>query len=195
MVSWMLLGGPAAALIFGIGVTLLGVATPGYSAVRQTVSELGTPGGKGRRALAGLNLIVAIAAIVFACGLASVAKHAPATIAPAYFVGLFAVLTVGLALFPSGHPLHNVIGLLQTVPFVGAPLYVAQGWRGLGVSPLISWTALFLLVVAMVLNLAPAFSPRLAREFMPVYGLLQRSIFVAWHGWCAVLGLLLFLHA
>ena len=79
LASWMLLGGPAAALAFGLGVTWLGVATPGYGAVRQTISELGPQGGKGRRALAGLNLIIALAAVVFACGLVSVAKHVPWT--------------------------------------------------------------------------------------------------------------------
>jgi hypothetical protein len=196
----MLLGGPAAALAFGLGVTWLGVATPGYSAVRQTISELGPQGGKGRRALAGLNLIIALAAAVFACGLVFFARHASWTSTPAYFVGLYAVLAAGLAAFPSGYRsrifprlgLHNVFGLLQTVPFVGAPLSVALGWRGLGVLTPISWAALGLLIVAVVLNLAPAFSPRLAKAFAPVSGLIQRSLFVAWYGWFAILGLLLF---
>jgi Protein of unknown function (DUF998) len=191
----MLLGGPAAALAFGLGVTWLGLATPGYSAVRQTVSELGPQGGKGRRALAGLNLIVALAAVVFAGGLASVATHMHWTMTPAYFVGLYAVLATGLAAFPSGHRLHNVFGLLQTFPFVGAPLSVALGWRRLGVLTPISWAALALLIVGMAVNLAPAFSPRLAKAFAPVYGLVQRSLFVAWYGWCAILGLWLFLRA
>jgi hypothetical protein len=191
----MLLGGPAAALAFGLGVTWLGVATPDYSAVSQTISELGPQGGKGRRALAGINLIIALAAVVFACGLASIARQAAWTITPAYFVGLYALLAAGLAAFPSGHPLHNVFGLLQTLPFVGAPLSVALGWRGLGVLTPISWAALGLIIVAMALNLAPAFSPRLGKAFAPVYGLLQRSLFVAWYGWCAILGLLLLLRA
>jgi hypothetical protein len=195
LAGWMLFGGPVAALVFGAGVTWLGPATPGYSAIRQTISELGPQGGRGRRALAALNLTIAVAAAVFACGLVSIASHVHGTmIVPAYFIVLYAVLTVGLALFPSGHPLHNVFGLLQTVPFVGAPLSVALGWRGQGLTS-ISWLALVTLVVAMVLNLAPAFSPRLARRFAPVYGVLQGSLFVAWYGWCALLGLLLFLRA
>jgi len=108
---------------------------------------------------------------------------------------LYAVLAVGLAAFPAGHPLHNVVGLLQTFPFVGAPLSVALGWRGPGALDPISWAALGLLVVAMALNFAPPFSPRLGKAFAPVHGLLQRSIFVAWYGWCAVLGLFLYLRA
>jgi hypothetical protein len=187
----MLLGGLAAALLFGLGVAGVGVVTPGYSAVRQTVSELGPRGGNGRGALAAINLAVAIAAAVFACGLAAVARNMAWTFVPAYFIALFALLTAGLALFPAGHPLHNVVGLLQTFPFVGAPLSVALGWPG-SLIP-VSWIALVLLVVAMVLNLAPAFSSRLASRFAPVYGLLQRSLFATWHGWCAVLGLVLFL--
>jgi len=53
----LLLGGPAAALVFAVGVTWLGLTRPGYSAVRQTVSELGPLGDKGRMSLAGLNLV------------------------------------------------------------------------------------------------------------------------------------------
>lgn len=195
LASWMLLGGPAAALAFGLGVTWLGAATPGYSAVRQTISELGPQGGKGRRALAGLNLLIALAAVMLACGLFFVARHVPWTTTPAYFVGLYAVLPAGLAAFPSGHRLHNVVGLLQTFPFVGAPLSVALGWRGLGLLTPISWVALGLLIVAMAINLAPAFSSRLNKALAPVYGLLQRSLFVAWYGWCAILGLWLFVRA
>ena len=191
----MLLGGPAAALVFGIGVTWLGMARPGYSAVRQTVSELGSLGGTGRRSLAGLNLLIALSALVFAGGLFSVARSSGSTSLPAEFMVAYAILVVGLAAFPSGRPLHNVFGLLQTFPFVGAPLAVALGWRGEGAVATVSWVALVLLVAAMALNLAPAFSPRLAKTLAPVYGLVQRSLFVAWYGWCAALGVLLFMRA
>jgi hypothetical protein len=188
---WMLLGGPVAALVFGVGVTWLGVIRPGYSAVRQTVSELGPLGDRGRTSLAVLNLIVALSAISFAFGLLAIAKQSASTSAPAYFMGVYAILA-----FPGGHPLHNVFGLLQTFPFVGAPLAVALGWRGQGGAvTAVSWVALALLVTAMALNLAPPFSPRLAKALEPVYGLAQRSIFVAWHGWCAVLGVLLFMRS
>ncbi len=97
----------------------------------------------------------------------------------------------GLRSFPSGHRLHNVFGLLQTFPFVGAPLAVALGWRGQGAVAAVSWVALVLLIAAMALNLSPLFSPRLAKALEPVYGLAQRSIFIAWYGWFAVLGVLL----
>ncbi len=148
-------------------------------------------GERGRGTLAGLNLIVALFAMVFACGLFSVATSSGSTGLPAAFMGLYAFLVVGLAAFPSGHPLHNVFGLLQTAPFVGAPLAVALGWRGEGAAPTVSWVALVLLIAGMALNLAPAFSPRLAKALAPVYGLAQRSLFIAWYGWCATLGVLL----
>src|SRR5580704_16208741 len=125
----LLLGGPVAALVFGIGATWLGTRRPGYSAVRQTVSELGPEGEKGRKSLAALNLLIALSALVFAGGLYSVAKQSASTSFPAYFLVSYAILAAGLAAFPSGHPLHNVFGLLQTLPFVGAPLAVALGWR------------------------------------------------------------------
>jgi hypothetical membrane protein len=191
----MLLGGPAAALVFGLGVTWLGLIRPGYSPVRQTISELGALGEKGRTSLAVLNLIIALSAVLFACGLFSIASQSGSASAPAYFVGLYAILAAGLATFPSGHPLHNVFGLLQTFPFVGAPLAVALGWRGQGAVTTVSWVALVLLIAAMALSLAPAFSPRLAKAVAPVYGLVQRSLFVAWYGWCAAVGVLLLMRS
>ena len=191
----MLLGGPAAALAFCLGVTWLGLVRPGYSAVRQTISELGPLGERGRKALAVLNLIIALSALLFAYGLLSIASLSASTSAPAYFVALYAILAAGLAAFPSKHPLHNVFGLLQTFPFVGAPLAVALGWQGQGAATAVSWVALVLLIAAMALNIAPLFSPRLAKAFVPVYGLVQRSIFVTWFGWCAALGVLLFVRS
>jgi hypothetical membrane protein len=191
----MLLGGPAAALAFGFGVTWLGLITPGYSAVRQTISELGPLGGKGRKSLAVLNLVIALSALLFAWGLLSVPKQSASTSAPGYLVGLYAILAAGLAAFPSRHRLHNVFGLLQTFPFVGAPLAVAVGWRGQGTVATVSWAALVLLIAAMALNIAPLFSPRLAKALAPVYGLVQRSIFVTWYGWFLALGVLLFVRS
>ncbi len=138
----MLLGGPAAALVFGLGVTRLGLIKPGYSPVRQTVSELGPLGDRGRISLAVLILIVGLSALLFACGLLSIARQSAMTGAPAYFVGLWVILIAGLAAFPSGHPLHNVFGPLQTIPFIGAPLAVALGWKGQGVATTASWIAL-----------------------------------------------------
>jgi len=187
----MLLAGPVAALVFGLGSAWLGLIRPGYSAVRQTISELGPLGEKGRASLAALNLLIALCSVAFAGGLYSVAIETASTIYPAYFVALYAVLAAGLAAFPSGHRLHNMFGLLQTFPFVGAPLAVALSWRGEGVVATVSWVALVLLVAAMALNLAPAFSPRLGKALAPVYGLLQRSLFVTWYAWFAALGVLL----
>ncbi len=84
LAGWILIGAPAAALVFGLGVTWLGAVTPGYSAVRQTISELGPLGGRGRPALAVLNLIIALAALVFACGLGAVAIEMRWTMTPLY---------------------------------------------------------------------------------------------------------------
>lgn len=187
-----LLAGPVAGLVFASGVAWLGSTRPGYSAVRQTVSELGPVGDRGRLALAAINVTIALCSLIFAYGLLSVAREFGTTTAPAYFVGSFALLAAALAAFPSPHPLHNIVGLLQTLPFVGAPLTVALGWRQQGPVIPLSWVALLLLVLAMILNIAPAFSARITRAVAPAYGLIQRSIFVAWYGWCAALGLLLF---
>jgi hypothetical protein len=180
-------------VVFCLGVSWLGLTRPGYSAVRQTISELGPAGEKGRTPLAALNLITALGALLFAGGLLSLARQSGLSAVPAYLVGFYAVPVIGLVAFPSGRPLHNVFGLLQTVSFVGAPWTVASSWRHEGGTVVaISWIALAMMLCAIVLNLAPAFSRRTTTTLEPIYGIVQRAIFVTWHGWCAALGALLF---
>ena len=50
-------------------------------------------------------------------------------------------------------------------------------------------------VCAIVFNLAPGFSKRIATTLEPIYGVVQRAIFVTWHGWCAAIGVLLFVRS
>ena len=192
----LLLSGPVTAMLFCLGVTCLGLTRPGYSAVRQTISELGPVGESGRVSLATLNLIAALGALMFAGGLLSIARQSALPSLPAYLVGFYAAPVVGLVAFPSGRPLHNVFGLLQTVSFVGAPWAVASSWRLEGAAVVaISWIALALMVCAIVFNLAPGFSKRIATTLEPIYGVVQRAIFVTWHGWCAAIGVLLFVRS
>ncbi|HEX4197108.1 MAG TPA: DUF998 domain-containing protein [Caulobacteraceae bacterium] len=159
----------------------------------RSPGELGAVGDEARPALAVLNLTIALCSLVFAYGLLSFAGQSELTGAPAYLVGFLAIPAVGLAAFPTPHRLHNVFGLLQIVSFIGAPLTAALTWQNQPTVILLSWTELAVQVVALILNLAPAFSPRVREAFAPVYDLIQRLVFVAWYGWYAALGLLLFL--
>jgi hypothetical protein len=185
---YLLLAGPGAALVFGAGVAALGLLARGYNPVRQTVSELGELGAPLRAPLAAVNLLTALAMALFAAALFAVPERRAVTAA---FLGLAAICGLGLAAFPSKHPLHNMFGPLQTFPFIGAPLSVALGARDETLAAG-AWLGLTLILCAMALNLAPLFSTRAGKALAPVYGLAQRALFVGWYGWCAALGALLF---
>jgi len=53
-----------------------------------------------------------------------------------------------------------------------------------------SWACFVLLWISMGLNMSTLAPSWLAMTMVPVYGLVQRSLFLVWFGWCAVMGVL-----
>jgi len=75
-----------------------------------------------------------------------------------------------------------------------APLVFALTWRqdaGTKTLVVFSWIFSALIWGAIVLNLSP-FVRSVWVYVKPFHGLAQRTLFVAWFGWCAVIGILLF---
>jgi hypothetical membrane protein len=116
--------GPIAILLFIAGTLAIGTVTPGYSHVRQTVSELGEVGSPGQVAFSALLCLIATCLVIFASAIARSHRRLGCSTLPAYFVVAMAISCAGVGLFSYPHPLHNVFGLSETVG-LQAPLVAA----------------------------------------------------------------------
>lgn len=178
--------GPLAALLLGVGLIGLATTVPGYSAVRQTVSEIGETGSPARVPFAVLLCATALCLLVFASGVAAWARGRGRSGWPALFIALMAIPAAGVGLFAYPHPLHNVFGVGELVGYQ-APLVLALTWRG---DPedrtVVTFSAIMAGVVwlAILCNLTTFHrSGALWAEIRPYYGLIQRSLFVSWFVW------------
>lgn len=186
--------GPLTAMIFLVGVIGLAAALPGYSQVHQTVSEIGEIGSPMRFPFTVMLSLMALCILVFAAGLRQACLVAGHSTWAAYFVGYMAIPCIGLGIFSSPHPLHNVFGLSEIVGYQ-APAVLAFTWRadprtrGLVA---VSWVAFVLVWLAMGLNMA-GLAPHSAlwAAVKPVIGIAQRALFGSWFGWIAIVGVLL----
>ena len=184
--------GILAGLVFFSAVFALAPFVDGYSHVSRTVSEIGRAGSPVELAWQIAMIAVALCLLAFAWGLYRFAGENGLPKLPAWFMAFFAVSELGLAAFPTPHQLHNVFGLSLTIGYM-TPLVLALSWRRLESSRRligISWLGFLLVAAAIFLNLSPLF----ARDLYPLeyYGLVQRSLFVAFFGWCLLAGLALY---
>jgi hypothetical protein len=111
----------------------------------------------------------------------------------AYLIGFMAVPAVGTGVFAYPHPLHNVFGISELIGYQ-APLFLALGWRRdprAKTLVTISWVFFALTWAAIVLNLS-SFSEPVWAYVKPLHGIVQRALFAAWFGWCAIVGIILF---
>ncbi len=186
--------GPLAAGLLLIGVVGLAFLVPGYSAVRQTVSEIGEVGSPMRAPFTALLFAVAACLAVFATALGGFARAIGRSQVPAWLTGFMAISTAGVGFFSFPHPLHNVFGLSELIGYQ-APLFLALLWRREPAArALAGFSAAMAVVVwiAIVVNLLPIFRPPAIWPYLkPALGLVQRALFAAWFAWCAGAGLLL----
>lgn len=186
--------GPLAALLLFAGILAIGLVIPGYSHVRQTVSELGEAGSPGQLAFTVLLCLVAACLGGLATGIARTLRASAHSTLPAWFVGAMAISVAGVGLFAFPHPLHNFFGMSELVGYQ-APLAAALVCRR---APALRPIAAFSIVMYALVVLALAGSlTTLDRHgaiwafVEPVYGLVQRALFAAWFFWCAGFAVLL----
>lgn len=190
-----LLFGLVAAVVLAAGILGLALMVPGYSQVRQTVSEIGDVGSAAQVPFSVMLFVVAAALLVFAWGMRDAAirfGHSPVA---AYLVACAAISAAGVGAFPFPHPLHNVFGMSELVGYQ-APLLLALGWRH---DPRVknvviaSWVGFVIVWAAILMNLS-TLDPHGALWLYerPFYGLVQRALFAVWFAWCTVAGILLF---
>lgn len=188
----LFLSGALAGIVFFSAIYALASMVEGYSHIGQTVSEIGKLGSPAETYLRLTNLVVAICLFGFSWSLHLFARDNDVSRSPAILMACFAISEIGVAIFPSPHPLHNVFGLSMTIGYM-TPLALALSWRKSGSMTnlvVISWIAFILIAVTILLNLSPIF----ARDLYPLeyYGIIQRSLFVAFYGWCFYVGVKLY---
>jgi hypothetical protein len=191
--NYRLLFGPLAALILGFGIVALALLIPGYSHVRQTVSEIGEMGSRARVPFAIMLGCVAISLLVFAAGVSDLSMERGHSRWAAWLIGFMALPAAGIGIFAYPHPLHNVFGISELVGYQ-APLVMALTWRRdrqARALVTISWILFIVIWFAIALNLS-SIVPTIWVHVKPVHGLAQRALFAAWFGWCAIVGLTLF---
>ena len=186
--DYRLLAGIAIPIVFGFSILALATLVDGYSHVSQTVSEIGEAGSPAEIPWKIANFLIAMGFLAFASGIYRFARASAVSVWPAYLVGYFGLMSIGMSTFESPHPLHNVFGLSLTLGYM-APLVMALSWRKQAWAGSVvnySWVSWVLVVIAIFLNLTPAF----ARDLYPLeyYGLVQRSLFLVFYGfWCSVI--------
>jgi hypothetical membrane protein len=186
--------GPAAAAIFAVGIVSLPLMVPGYSQVRQTVSEIGEVGSPARLPFTLLLCCVGVLLLVFAAAVASLSRRRGHSTIAAWIIGFMAVPCIGIGIFAYPHPLHNVFGLLEMIGYQ-APLFLALAWRrDPQARTLVRFSWIFFAVVWFTIAINFTVFHRYGAVWAhvkPVYGLVQRSLFAAWFTWCAGAALLM----
>jgi len=190
----LLLFGPVAAIILGVGVIALPGMVPGYSSIHQTVSEIGEVGSPARTPFTVLLCLVAACLLFYAAAVRDLSREVGCSPWAAYVIAFMAVSAAGVGVFAFPHPLHNVFGMSELIGYQ-APLAFALSWRGhrkANSFVKFSWIMFILVWVAIALNLSSLDRHGAIWEFLrPDYGLVQRALFALWFFWCAILGVML----
>jgi hypothetical membrane protein len=189
-----LLFGPLAAAILILGIGGLAYLVPGYSQVRQTVSEIGEMDSPARIPFTIMLCCVALCLLIFASGVRSESKAASRNAVSAYLIACMAISAAGVGIFAFPHPLHNVFGQSELIGYQ-APLAFAWAWRADPKARRLvafSWLLFVLIWVSIALNLSSLMRGSFWTAIKPFYGLVQRSLFAAWFCWAAGIGVLLF---
>ncbi len=186
--------GPLAAAVFCFGVAGLAAMLPGYSHVHQTISEIGAVGSPMQTPFSVMLCVMALCILVFAAGVRAACIRAGHSTWSAYFIGYMAIPSIGIAIFSTPHPLHNVFGLSEIVGYQ-APVVLAFTWRkdtqAKGLVAL-SWLAFLLAWIAMGLNMAGlAPDSALWALVKPMIGIAQRLLFGSWFVWAFAVGVML----
>jgi hypothetical protein len=181
-----LLFGPIAAVVFFFGVLGLSLLIPGYSHVHQDISPIGKLGSPLRVPFSIVLISYACSLLFFASGVFNVAGHAGTSRLPAYLVAFMAFTQIGVAIFATPHPLHNMFGIASMAGFL-APLAMAVGWkrdRSARTLVVASYVLGFLVLGSLIVGLSELDpQSQLWQLVKSGPGLVQRSLAAAWLTW------------
>jgi len=176
------------AIAFILGSIILGNQLEGYSAISQTVSEIGEKGSAFYTQWQMLSTGIGCLLILFGIGIVSFAKKRDLSVVPGILILTYGLSQCGVGIFPSPNPLHNVFGLSMTVGYF-SPLIFALRWKTqLGIRfKRLSLIAFILIVLGIFLNLTPAFAPSLYP--LEYYGIVQRFLLFTFYIYCAFISI------
>jgi len=179
--------GIAAFGLFFLFTTYLGFLTPEYSAVTQTVSEIGSIGSAFELEYKLCMYFVCLLLILFYF---SVKKHSNTqriSKLPSYVILIFSLSETAMFSYPAPHEFHNIFGTISMVGWL-FPLAIAISWRA---SDHESWL-IYICYILFVANLASIYwmlSPIGVPENNPMAGIAQRTSFFTLYIGFSVAGL------
>lgn len=189
-----LLFGPLAAIILACGIIGWAFMVPGYSQVRQTVSEIGEVDSPARLPFTITLCCVAICILIFASAVRDISVTTGRSSFPSYLIVCMAISCAGVGIFAFPHPLHNVFGLSELIGYQ-APLATALTWRRHPLAKTVvnfSWIMSAVLYCTIAINLVIFDRDGyLWAHIKPIYGIVQRALFAVWFIWCAGFAILL----
>jgi hypothetical membrane protein len=191
--GWLLCG-PLAGIVLASGIAILPFFVPGYSQVRQTVSEIGEVGSPAQIPFSIMLIVVGALALLFSIAVYRISVARGNGTLAAYFIGLLTILSTGLAMSPFPHPLHNFFGTSELIVYQ-APMVLALQWRKDPKATRLvsfSWICFIALWTSLALNFVIFFrDSQLWQMVKPGYGLIQRSLFAGLCIWLIGTGVLL----
>jgi hypothetical membrane protein len=184
-----LFAGPLIAILLVVGTTGLAFVDPGYSQMRQTISEIGSLSSPLRVPFAILMFGIGTLELILAAAVRNATLNNHRSQATACLIALSAVWLFGIAIFADPHPLHGPFGYVGLVAML-SPIVFSITWRReprARIAVGVSW-ALGVIVWAGIITFA-FFAQTGALESFG--GVIQRSFLYSWGLWCAVIGILL----
>ena len=146
-----------------------------YNFVSQTLSEIGSASSPMQMPFQIFKVVIACGILLLGALLVRYAHSMELSVLPPLLVIAFGLSDLGLALFPTPHPLHNVFGLSLVIGYL-SPLLFALLWKNKPASRFRKNSMVFFLLIALgiFLNLSPAFAPELYPLYY--YGIVQRFL-------------------
>jgi hypothetical membrane protein len=187
--------GPMMGSAFIVVTLLLAGFLPGYSLIRQTVSEIGGVGSPLRWAYSSFLLVEGMLAALFGSALFGISRSAHLSRWPVLLLWIEAGCYVGLAAYPTPHPLHNLFGLIQVVGYSA----MLAGWlawrRDVRLARLARLSGgLFLLFIVLFVGwigllIASLHNPPMLKLLAATQGLSQRAYIYTLPIWAFAVGL------
>lgn len=175
------------AIAFLLGTLVFGFALDNYSFVSQTLSEIGSMNSPFRFQFEVFKILIASLILILSVLVLKYTRRNNLSMIPGILLLCFGLSDLGVALFPTPHPLHNVFGLSMTLGYL-SPLFFALLWpnKASGHFKRVSLVFFLLILIGIFLNLSPAFKPDLYP--LNYYGLVQRFLVFTMFIYMAYLG-------